>query len=54
MEIFIYYDTRKDLIKSRATGWYFWGVVVAVAFPGPYEPEAGYDPRDRLIQIEAL
>ena len=40
------FTTRKDLIKSRASGWYFWGVVVAVAFPGPYGPETGYDPRD--------
>ena len=34
------------MIKRRASGWYFWGVVVAVAFPGPYGPETGYDPRD--------
>ena len=40
------FTTRKDLIKRKASGWYFWGAVVAVAFPGPYGPETGYDPRD--------
>ena len=44
------FTTRKDLIKRKASGWYFWGVVVAVAFPGPYGPETGYDPRDTLTQ----
>ena len=32
--------------KIRALGWNFWGAVVAVAFPGPYGPGTGYDPRD--------
>ena len=33
-------------MERRASGWHFWGVVVAVAFRGPYGPETGYDPRD--------
>ena len=37
------------MIKRRASGWHFWGVVVAVAFRGPYGPEAGYDPRDKNL-----
>ena len=39
------FATREDLIRW-ASGWHFWGVVVAVAFFGPYEPETSYDPRD--------
>ena len=43
------FTTRKDLIKRKASGWYFWGAVVAVAFPGPYGPETGYDPKDTTL-----
>ena len=42
------FATRKGLVKRRASGRLFLGVV-AVAFRGPYGPGTGYDPRDKRL-----
>ena len=34
------------VVHEEGVGLLLMGVVVAVAFPGPYGPETGYDPKD--------
>ena len=48
MQILICHIHKKHLVERGASGWHFWGVVVPVAFCGPYRAETGYDPRGNV------